>query len=278
MGKVTAKLLTDPNHPVFTERSVTLPLDSQRLMATLKTAKRREESAALAGVPNACAIPPPLPQGQYKDRYAELVRTGKVSLQSIYSQEEIDTINEWMALSEPRLPSVRLQRGRSNKVAQLLLHRYSKYLPFQNTPDLNGRMEWVEERQSATSGLNNQIVSPMYLMTIKWREPGLGVYSMEAYYLTALQGYGVSIVTVSRDLADGEGRRDYAIGYVAHDNLCLDLILDSRDLIAAWWREQKDFYAAEAWIEILGEGCINEFMATKARDSVWSPSNSKRTL
>lgn len=107
---------------------------------------------------------------------------------------------------------------------------------------------------------------PCHLFTINWGDSAPGFSWPEAYWVTALPGYEVCIVTGSADSPDAHGYCDFAIGWYRGRPDDPDA---AGECIKAWWRAQAS-YGQLRWSSIFDEGEIDEATASLWADTIWT--------
>ena len=110
-------------------------------------------------------------------------------------------------------------------------------------------------------------LSPDHLFTINWGDSGPGFSWPEAYYVTVLPGYDVSIVTASADSPDTHGYCDFANGWF--EGPASNLEKASNCVAGHWFRQKGD--CQERWAYLFETGALDEAAAVGLADTVWRP-------
>ena len=108
-------------------------------------------------------------------------------------------------------------------------------------------------------------LQPRYLFTINWADSGPGFSWPEAYHVTRLPGYNISIVTASNDSPDANGYCDFAIGsFFSSQSRAREVERCIKDR----WRSTLD-YGQSRWPYLFGTGIVDEDTANAWADDIW---------
>ena len=157
-----------------------------------------------------------------------------------------------------------------NAVARICLAAVDEQLPRWASVGFDGNVTLGRPHRMRTWRARS--LASTHLFTINWADSAPGCSWPEAYYVTWLPGYGVSVVTASADSWDTHGYCDVAIGYFAGEPS------DTRsatDCVTTYWRTLKAG-RQERWAYLLDSGAFDETGVTAIADAVWSPKGSRR--
>lgn len=120
-------------------------------------------------------------------------------------------------------------------------------------------------RRRSRPGRRARKLRPLHLFTINWGDSGPGFSWPEAYHVTWLPGYDVSIVTASADSPDTHGYCDFAIGWFEGP---ANNLARAADCLTGHWITQKG-YCQERWAYLFDAGAFDEAAANALADAVW---------
>ena len=149
-----------------------------------------------------------------------------------------------------------------NAVARICLESVDAQLP-QWASISNG--EVVLGRRTRRAPRRRRSLSPEHLFTINWADSGPGFSWPEAYYVTVLPGYDVSVVTASADCPDTTGYCDVAVGWFPGSEE--DLVNTRESIQTHWWTLKSD--GQERWAYLFDTGALDEEGAGEIADAVW---------
>ena len=150
-----------------------------------------------------------------------------------------------------------------NAVARICLASIANDLP-QWAVVRNGVID--RTRTPTRAKLHARSVHPVHLLTINWGDSGPGFSWPEAYHVTSLPGYDVSVVTASADSPDTHGYADRAIGWFPGSARTVD---KARQVLVSYWVSQREC-GQDRWEYLFDAGAFDERTADELADAVWA--------
>ena len=199
---------------------------------------------------------------------------------ALISQIELDLIEAYLSngpilafddfFSENQIPDDAMASQLQIAVARVLLNSIQGSLPQWAGVRENGELVLNRKEIQRHPDATKLTLNPRLVCCINWADSGPGFSWPESYHVTYLPGFGIFIVTSSRDGPDAFGCADHALGWGAATE---GELLVAKRVVQGFWEHQRNEWDQERWTYLFDEGLINRATANYWAEEIWPQYN-----